>query len=170
MRLGLQETESNNGNSTIMVLAAIPMLLSAFRSFAIENIHTNLLEDDLLMNELKGAGEIQKILDHYQITGQLRQDMFDLQEIRNEIIHPIPKATGTKDNWPDYLRRIKRMGLLDETGRAGSHFDTLYQVCSLRLFRWAAGVVASAVQFIDKTSPELQPLSLAKNFTILTSI
>jgi len=101
----------------------------------------------------------------YGITGSILEDFKDLIELRNELTHPVHLPTGTPDNWPDYLRRIKSLGLLNTTGRTDGDYDLLAQVASHRLFRWAFGVVKAVFQAIVSSDPQrvLQFQDLLKN-------
>jgi hypothetical protein len=44
----------------------------------------------------------------YGVSGGLLEELRDLIEIRNEIMHPVPLPVGTAANSPDYLRRVKK--------------------------------------------------------------
>lgn len=90
----------------------------------------------------------------YSVTGSVLEDFKDLIELRNELTHPVHLPPGTSDNWPDYLRRIKSLGLLNTTGKTDEDFDLLAQVASHRLFRWAFGVAKVLFQAIVNSDPQ----------------
>ena len=91
-------------------------------------------------------------------------------EIRNEIIHPVPLPTGTPDNWPDYLRRVKSKGLLSTTGKPNSDYVMLGQIASHKLFMWAIDVTEGLYKAIIESNPakvELFRPFLDPNFQML---
>jgi hypothetical protein len=94
----------------------------------------------------------------YGVTGSLLEDFKDLYEIRNELMHPAHLPPGTPDNWPEYLRRIKYVVLLNTTGRPDGDHHLLGQIASHRLFRWAMGIANRVFQAIVQSDPQRAPL------------
>jgi hypothetical protein len=92
-------------------------------------------------------------MDRYGATSNLLADLGYLVEIRNEIIHPVPLPTGTPDNWPEYLRKIKRKGLLSTTGDPDADYIMMSQIASHRLFRWAIDVTKQVYAVIVHSNP-----------------
>jgi hypothetical protein len=45
---------------------------------------------------------------------------------------------GTQDNWPEYLRRVKKKGLLTTTGDPNADYVLLAQIGFHGLFTWLA--------------------------------
>lgn len=138
---------AQDGNVSPYTLAAIPMVFSALRCFVIEYESHPPAKADAL-SDLKKIGDIGKILDRYGIEAPLRTEAIFLHEIRNEILHPVHRPTGTKDNWPDSLREIKNMGMLQSSSLPETDYIMMAQMESHRLFGFACGVVRDVVSTI----------------------
>ena len=152
---------SPDGNWSDYVYAGIPLLLASVHAFSVEYENTLLRNSNLRpIDDLAGVVE-----QRYGMPGPLLQDIKDLVEIRNELIHPVPLPTGTPDNWPDYLRRIKDLGLLNTTCRPDGDYPLLSQIASHRLFTWAVGIVKQMFRAIVESNPDRAPLfrDLLKN-------
>jgi hypothetical protein len=155
-RLSKDESSSRHDkNHSRFVYAGIPLLLAAVWSFAIEYegsmnvgpVRTNLATDPL----------VKVLKTQYNVSGSLLEDLQDLVEIRNEILHPVPLPTGTPDNWPNYLRRVKLKGLLSSTGVPNADYIMLSQIASHRLFVWAAKVTKGLYAAIINSNPLKAP-------------
>lgn len=106
------------------------------------------------------------------VSGVLLQDLRDLVEIRNEIIHPVPLPSGTQDNWPVYLRRVKKKGLLTTTGDPNADYVLLAQIGSHKLFTWAVDVTKGLYEaVINSNAAKMQAFQpfLDHNFKNLFS-
>jgi hypothetical protein len=77
---------------------------------------------------------------HYGISNDLLEELNDLIELRNEIIHPAHATCGSSDNWPAYLSKVKQKGILNSTRDASGDYSTLAQMASHRLFQWAVSL------------------------------
>jgi hypothetical protein len=138
-RLSNDEAKSRpDKNHSRYVYAGIPLLLAAVQSFAVE--YEGMLSLEPLPTELSADSLARLMETRYGVSGSNLEDLRDLIEIRNEIIHPVPLPAGTADNWPAYLRRIKQKGLLSSTGKPDSDYIMLGQIASHRLFKWAIAV------------------------------
>jgi len=138
-RLSNDEAKSRpDKNHSRYVYAGIPLLLAAVQSFAVE--YEGMLSLEPLPTELSADSLALLMETRYGVSGSNLEDLRDLIEIRNEIIHPVPLPAGTADNWPAYLRRIKQKGLLSSTGKPDSDYIMLGQIASHRLFKWAIAV------------------------------
>lgn len=93
----------------------------------------------------------------YGVTGELLEQFSDLVEIRNEIIHPVPLPPGTSDNWPDYLRRVKQMGILSTTGDPNLDYMMFAQIASHKLFEWAIKTTMQAYKGIINSDSAKAP-------------
>jgi hypothetical protein len=151
-RLSKEESNSRTDkNTSRFVYAGIPLLLAAAHSFAVE--YEGMLNLETLPAELS-TDPLAKLMEtRYGLSGRLLEDLRDLIEIRNEIIHPIPLPAGTPDNWPDYLRHIKQKGLLSSTGDPNADYIMLAQIASHRLFEWAVGVTRVLYGAIVNSNP-----------------
>jgi hypothetical protein len=157
-RLSKDESSSRKGkNTSRFVYAGIPLLLAAVHSFAIE--YESILNVGPIPPGLSSEPLEKLMRERYGVSGILLQDVRDLVEVRNEIIHPVPLPPGTKDNWPEYLRRVKKMGLLNTTGDPNSDYIMLSQIGSHRLFRWAVEVTKGLYAAIVNSNPAKAPLS-----------
>lgn len=150
----MSKDESNSRadkNTSRFVYAGIPLLLAAVHSFAVE--YEGILNLEPLPAELS-TDSLSKLMEtRYGLSGSPLDDLRDLIEIRNEIIHPIPLPAGTPDNWPDYLRHIKQKGLLSTTGDPNADFIMLAQIASHRLFEWAVEVTKAIYRAIVNSNP-----------------
>ena len=128
-----------DGNCSPYALCAIPMMLSSIRCLAVEYASYPPMDRSAL-DELDTASDFGKLLTRYRVEDPLRSDALLLQEVRNEISHPVHRPTGTPDNCPDYLRPLESRGLFQSTGKADSDYIFLSQLQSHRLFEWACRV------------------------------
>ena len=85
-------------------------------------------------------------LDFGRITDDLRLAI----EVRNEIVHPMPFATGTPWNVPHNLLRLHQMGLLMTTGRPDADYVFGDKLRSYALAYWCWEVVEVAVGLLVK--------------------
>lgn len=92
--------------------------------------------------------------ERYGVCGDLMEDLKDLIELRNEIVHPSPLPTGTPDNWPDYLRRVKQKGLLATSAGTVGDYLLLDQIASHKLFLWAAEVTKNLYSAVVNSDPK----------------
>jgi hypothetical protein len=141
---------SIDGNWSRYVYAGLPMLLAALQAFVVE------------YERMSYPGRTSKILDinssefktTYRIDGPLLQDFEALSELRNEIIHPAHLPTGSKDNWPDYLRHVKSAGLLNTTNDPDSDYTMFPQMGSHKLFTWAVNVTREIYKAVIESDPK----------------
>jgi hypothetical protein len=143
---------SANGNWSGYVYAGIPLLVAAIHAFIVE--YENMFRPGSGVQQICALDAI--LQRRYGVSGSLLEDFKDLYEIRNELTHPVHLPPGTPDNWPDYLRRVKGLGLLNTTG-PDRDYDLLGQVASHRLFRWAIGVTKRVFGGIVSSDPERAP-------------
>jgi hypothetical protein len=137
------EAESLDGDTSMYVWAAIPVLLLGLSALIIEQevmLRHQRQEDrvEILLTKRTLVAQCESL---YGLCDPLCSDLMDLVELRNEIIHPAHTATGTRDNWPDEIRHIKNRGLLQTTGTDDGDYIMLSQIKSLRLLEWAVATV-----------------------------
>jgi hypothetical protein len=130
--------------------AGLPMLLAALQALVVEY--------EFVLNPVATTKPLDitspAFVARYRISGDLLENFNDLIEFRNEIVHPAHATRGTPDNWPSYLGRIKKLGLL-ETARSPTNDDVLLsQMASHRLFEWAVLVVRSLYVAVIKSDPQ----------------
>jgi hypothetical protein len=144
-----QEAASLDGNWSRYVYAGLPLLLAALQALVVEY--------EFLLNPRGFAKPADvnrpEFMIKYKITGALRERYDDLIELRNEIIHPVHVPTGTPDNWPSYLSRIKKAGLLNTTGDPKGDYILLSQLASHRLFTWAVNVTRELYDKVIESDP-----------------
>src|ERR1035437_112165 len=136
--------KSVNGNWSGYAYAGIPLLISSIHAFIVE--YEYMLRPKADLQDIVALDAI--LEKRYGVSGYLLQDVKDLYEIRNELTHPAHLPPGTPDNWPEYLRRIKALGLLNSTGKSDADYDLLSQVASHKLFLWATDVTKRVFQAI----------------------
>jgi hypothetical protein len=141
-----------DGNCSPYSLCAIPMLLSSLRCLAVEYASFLPFDADAL-DELAAPDDFGKMLTRYRVEEPLRSEALLLQEVRNEIIHPVHRPTGTPDNCPDYLRPLKSQGLLQSTGKVNSDYIFLSQLQSHRLLKWACRVTCDLAAKVIQSNP-----------------
>jgi len=153
-RMSAEEARSSRDqNHSDFTYAGVPLLLAAVQSFIIEYEGTLNLQP--LSDELSAPRGLAVLLEsRYGVTGDFLVEVCELIEIRNEIIHPVPLPPGTPDNWPDYLRPVKRRGLLSTTGDPKADYIMFSQVASHRLFEWAVKVTKKIYEAIVYSNPE----------------
>lgn len=153
-RMSAEEARSSRDqNHSDFVYAGLPMLLAAVQSFIIE--YEGMLNLQPLSNELSAPSGLAVLLEsRYGVTGDLLEEIRELIEIRNEIIHPVPLPPGTPDNWPDYLRRVKQRGLLLTTGDPKADYIMFDQISSHRLFEWAVEITKKLYEVIVYSNPD----------------
>lgn len=149
------EASSTGGNATLYPFAGIPLLVSALQSFIIE--YESILPSDSTCLEplMRGGlgGLIQLLETRYAVQGKLLDEARNLLEVRNEMVHPVPLPTGTGDNWPTYLRKLKEDGLAESTGESPD-YNFMAQLGSHRLFAWACRVTHDLFQQVVYSNRE----------------
>src|SRR5580658_3115912 len=142
-----------DGNCSPYALCAIPMLLSSLRCLVVEHASFPTFDADAL-DELAAPDDFGKMLTRYRVEDPLRSEALLLQEVRNEIVHPVHRPTGPPDNCPDYLRPLKGQGLLQSTGRVDCDYIFLSQLQSHRLLKWACRVTSDLAAKVIQSNPE----------------
>jgi len=134
-----------------MVFAGIPLLLTSLSSLIIECESIGVVTPPAV--DL--SQPLPKLLsERYGMSGELLEEFKCLCEVRNEIIHPVPLPTGTNDNWPDYLRRVKDKRVAVEHPEPGAHYTFFAQMASHDLFAWAIWVTRGAYETVIYSFPE----------------
>ena len=146
-------SESVGDNFSPYVLCAVPMLFSYLRCLMIE-YEAFSPPNRRYLEVLSKPNDFLKMLNHYNVTGNLLQEAILLNEIRNEIVHPVHLPTGTPDNWPEYLQEIKRMGLLQSTGKVEGDYPFFSQMSSHKLFSWACRVAQNIAACIVRSNSQ----------------
>lgn len=149
--------ERIDGNCSPYALSAIPMLLSSLRCLVVEYASYPPVDRSTL-SALDRPADFAVVLKTYGITDPLRSDALLLQDLRNEIIHPAHRPSGTPDNWPDYLRTLKDKGLLQSSGRNDSDYIFFSQLQSHRLFAWSWQVTRDIVERVLQSDPKKLPV------------
>jgi hypothetical protein len=131
--------------------AALPVLLAALQALVVEY--------EVIVNPEPSGNPPSDInapefIKRYGIAGDLLDNFNDLIELRNEVVHPAHAPTGTPDNWPAYLGRLKGLGVLETTGAADHDYALLSQIASHRLFEWAVQVVQSLYETVIRSDPQ----------------
>jgi hypothetical protein len=144
--------ETVGGNCSPYALSGVPTLLSSLRCLVVE--YASYPPTDLAMLKLlTEPNDFEKTLKHYSIIDPLRSDALLLQEVRNEIIHPAHRPSGTADNFPNYLRKLKERGLTQSAGRGDTDYIFFSQLQSHRLFAWSWQVTRDLVKVILNSDP-----------------
>ena len=143
-----------DGNWSTFTYAGLPMLLAALQALVVEYEHLLNPGGPTVPADINRP----EFVEQYRIPENLASDLDDLIELRNEIMHPAHVPTGTSDNWPEYLRRVKNLGLLNSTGTPNGDYDLLGQIASHRLFEWAIGVTRSLYEVVILSDSRRTPL------------
>jgi hypothetical protein len=151
-KLSEQEARiSPGGNSSQMVFAGVPLLVSSIYALIIECESIGIVGPP----DVAPMEALPRVLQtRYGLSGEQLKDFRCLCEIRNEIVHPVPLPPGTSDNWPDYLRRIKNKKLVVEHPDSGAHGSFFDQMASHELFAWAVYVTYVAYQAVIRSIPD----------------
>jgi hypothetical protein len=145
-----EATASADGRTSNMVFAGIPLLLTSLSSLIIECESIGVVTPPAV--DL--SQPLPKLLsERYGMSGELLEEFKCLCEVRNEIIHPVPLPTGTNDNWPDYLRRVKDKRVAVEHPEPGAHYTFFAQMASHDLFAWAIWVTRGAYETVIYSFP-----------------
>jgi len=150
----LSEKEANasiDKRTSKMVFAGIPLLLSSLAALIIECESI----DVLTAPAVEPLVPLPKVLsEKYGMSGELLKDFECPCEVRNEIVHPVPLPTGTKDNWPEYLRRVKDKRVAVEHPEPGTHYTFFAQMASHDLFAWAVYITRGAYEVVIHSFPD----------------
>jgi hypothetical protein len=134
-----------------MVFAGIPLLLSSLYSLIIECESIGVLTAPDV-DPMKSLPHV--LSTKYGLSGELLKDFECLCEVRNEIVHPVPLPTGSKDNWPEYLRRVKDKMVTVQHPEPETHYTFFAQMASHDLFAWAVFVTYGACEAVIHSFPE----------------
>jgi hypothetical protein len=150
-RLSEKEADASIDKRTSrMVFAGIPLLLSSLTSLILECESIGVLTAPAV----DPLAPLPRVLsEKYGMSGELLKDFECLCEVRNEIIHPVPLPTGTNDNWPEYLRRVKDKRVAVEHPEPGTHYTFFAQMASHDLFAWAVVVIRGAYEVVIRSYP-----------------
>jgi len=146
--LSASEASRNQKAMSAFVFAGLPLLFSAVRALLIEcnsrawGAELNVVALERLARE---PNELPLLREQYEIDARLASELGLLYEVRNEIVHPSHRPSGTADNTPDYLRSLKALGILVSTGDPKSDYTWTDQLQSHALFRFAFSRVEATV-------------------------
>lgn len=153
-RLSLEQArKSVNGNTSHYVFAGIPILLAALQALVAEYEFIIFSPKRRMPVDVNTTAFVKD----YGIIGDLLDDLNDLIELRNEIVHPAHATCGAKDNWPPYLARVKKKGLLNSTGDPQADYSMLSQIASHKLFAWSVGVIKQLYTVVIESDPGRAP-------------
>jgi hypothetical protein len=96
-----------DGNCSPYALTAIPMLLSSLRCLVVEYASYP-PRDSPMLDALTQANDFGKMLERYRIDDPLRSESLLLQELRNEIIHPAHRPSGTPGQLAGVFEGVER--------------------------------------------------------------
>jgi hypothetical protein len=146
-----EASASIDGRTSKVVFAGIPLLLTSLSSLIIECESIGVVTPPTV--DL--SQPLPKLLsEKYRMSGELLKDFESLCEIRNEIVHPVPLPTGTNDNWPEYLRRVKDKRVAVEHPEPDTHYTFFAQMASHDLFAWAVVITREAYKAVIHSYPD----------------
>jgi hypothetical protein len=151
--------KNHKGNVSPFVLAGIPLLFAALRALLIECASQmygwSRSEDRIALSRLANdPNELGLLKDRYALSDDLLQRLAMLYEIRNEMIHPSHRPSGTPDQTPEYLRPLKQLGVLQSSGSPDSDYPWMAQLQSHRLFIWAFSCIEEVATVLIHTHYE----------------
>lgn len=151
-KLSEKEAEaSKDGRGSKMVFAGIPLLLSSLTALILECESIGVVTAP----NVEPLEPLPNVLStRYGLSGEMLKEFECLCEIRNEIIHPVPLPPGTNDNWPEYLRRVKKKKVTIEHPEPNVHYTFFAQMASHDLFTWALFVTYHAYQAVIHSYPD----------------
>ncbi len=173
------------------VVGSIVLLAAGFESWLNETLyHLSIYDSDLamlgkdsLLEKYKkvcawdGAGRMSltDVVTLAQAQGlDLNQSTRNLKlvvEVRNEIVHPMPFATGTQWNVPNNLVPLHETGLLISTEKPDSDYTFSDKVRSYALGYWCWEVVETCVHLlVEHLKPDQQASWTAQNFSAYKDI
>jgi hypothetical protein len=130
---------SKDGRTSKMVFAGIPLLLSSLTALILECESIGVVTAP----NVEPLESLPKTLStKYGLSGEMLKEFECLYEIRNEIVHPVPLPPGTNDNWPEYLRRVKKRKITVEHPEPNAHYTFFAQMASHDVFAWAVFVMS----------------------------
>lgn len=144
---------SADENCSPYTLSALPMLFSALRALLIEansGMYGLGRNNNALRRLGKEMNELDLLGEQYRLNETHRSRLELLYELRNEIIHPAHKPSGTPHGTPDYLHCLRELELLQSTGDDDSDYTWISQLQSHRLLRWAFSVIEDTAAIILK--------------------
>ncbi len=122
---------SEDGKSSKMVFAGIPLLPSSLTSLIIECERIGAVTAPAV----EPLEPLPKVLGtRYGLSGGLLKEFECLCEIRNEIVQPVLLPTGTTDSWPEYLRRVKNKKITIKHPEPRVRYTFLAHMASRDLF------------------------------------
>ena len=133
------------------VFAGLPILFAALRALLIEcnsGIYGGDRSPAVLEELAKAPNELNVLRSTYAVPTELAEDLALLYEIRNEVVHPSHRPTGTPDLTPEYLRSLKTRGYLVTTGVADADYTWLAQLQSHALFRFSFTLIEQTAKLI----------------------
>jgi hypothetical protein len=145
----IEAAKTPGENWSYYVFAGMPMLLAALQALVVEYEYLIFSPKRREPPDVNG----QEFINDYRISGELLDDLKDLIELRNEIIHPAHAVCGAADNWPSYLSSVKQRGILNSTGDPSADYSMLGQMASHRLFHWAVGVTRRLYGHVIESDP-----------------
>jgi hypothetical protein len=142
---------SKDGRSSKMVFAGLPLLLSSLTALILECESIGVVTAP----NVEPLEPLPNVLStRYGLSGEMLKEFECLCEIRNEIVHPVPLPPGTSDNWPEYLRRVKKKKITIEHPEPNVHYAFFSQMASHDLFAWAVFVTYHAYQAVIDSYPD----------------
>jgi hypothetical protein len=142
---------SKDGRTSKMVFAGIPLLLSSLTALILECESIGVVTAP----NVEPLESLPKTLStKYGLSGEMLKEFECLYEIRNEIVHPVPLPPGTNDNWPEYLRRVKKRKITVEHPEPNAHYTFFAQMASHDVFAWAVFVTYHAYQAVIDSYPD----------------
>ena len=85
------------------------------------------------------------------------EDLQMVWDVRNEIIHLLPRTTASGDSWPSWLAPLEARGLVQSArlpGRAGDANDLGTKLHSYRLCYWVWETLTSAIETLLARFPD----------------
>ncbi len=158
---GIEEgNKESGGHYSIHAPASIVLICTAFDQW----LNQSALMLDVRYEGLReSAAKMSTLKKYYQfaelVSGQSLEKDRELEmawDVRNEIVHWLPRLASSPSNWPNWLDELQDRGLVlkSELPEHGDATDLASKLHSYLLARWVWEIIANSVKRLLDLFPE----------------